>query len=98
MLQRAKQIKKSPLREANRLLEMRDQKRESLGESIYLEKTLALQPLVRAAYFRTLCPVRAASLVVIELKIEPMNREAKQLITCAALDLHFSTEQLPLAS
>lgn len=88
MLQRAKTPKATPARQALKLLELRDQLRNELGEVIYLQKTKPFQPYVASAMQTFGCPIRAAAHVVNLLDAsQHTDITAKKLITCAAVDL-----------
>lgn len=85
MQQRAKNNRS--LREANRLLQMRDTLRAKLGDA-YAEATGVYTPFVAQELKRCACPQTAALRVLKKLETQQQSDIAvARLVICAALDL-----------
>ena len=77
---------KSPLFEANRLLEERDALRKKLGDE-YTEQTAAYLPFVSAELKRCGCPKLAAARVLqLIASQQPCDKVTQRLVQCAAVD------------
>jgi len=95
MLQRVKH--NQMLRNANRLLELRDSVRKQLGDQ-YADHTAPFTPFVAIEYQHCGCPQLAATRVLRKLDSQLQNDLAvKRLVMCAALDVAVEKVSLPLA-